>query len=297
MTLTLRHPVHSEAERKNTLKRRFYRTGQFARKAAVTVRTLRYYDKVGLLSPTRHADSGYRLYAEEDLLTLQHILALKFLNFSLEEISLCLRQGPRQFGEMLARQREMLQQKRTQIDAILKAIQRAEALIAADMCDLESVVRVIQVMQMEQKKEWVKKYFNDDQLQKMEELSTMSYSEEARLNLEQRGEWTEEDQKRADEQWRHVASEARRLAAAGADPAGDEAQAVAKLKTDLLSAFTQGDPEVKAGLERFWENVQALPQQERPFDMAAYSAGDAGEELLGRAMTIYQERQQQAHKA
>jgi len=263
----------------------------------VTVRTLRYYDKMGLLSPVRHADSGYRLYAEEDLLTLQHILALKFLGFSLDEIKHCLHRGPQRIGEILTQQRTMLQQRRAQIDAILKAIERAEALIQADRYDLTAIIGVIEVIQMEQKKEWVKKYFDDDQIQKMDELSRMSYSEEARQKLDQRGEWTEEDQKRADEQWRQVASEARRLAAAGADPAGDEAQAVAKLKSDLLHAFTQGDPEIAEGVARFWENLSALPRQERPIDWSVYSAGEAGDELLEKAMTIYQERQQQGSGA
>ena len=63
---------------------RFYQTGQFARKASVTLRTLRYYDSVGLLSPSQVTEAGYRLYTEEDLLTLQNILALKFLGFSLQ---------------------------------------------------------------------------------------------------------------------------------------------------------------------------------------------------------------------
>ena len=68
--------------------RRFYHTGQFARKVAVSVRTLRYYDRVGLLRPAQHTEAGYRLYTDADLVRLQQILALKFLGFSLEEIKL-----------------------------------------------------------------------------------------------------------------------------------------------------------------------------------------------------------------
>ncbi len=64
----------------------YYFTGQFAQKAAVSVRTLQYYDKVGLLSPSLYTEAGYRLYTDEDLSSLQQILALKFLGFSLEEI-------------------------------------------------------------------------------------------------------------------------------------------------------------------------------------------------------------------
>ncbi len=64
----------------------FYHTSQFAEKASVSVRTLRYYDSVGLLCPAEYTEAGYRLYTDSDLSRLQQILALKFLGFSLEEI-------------------------------------------------------------------------------------------------------------------------------------------------------------------------------------------------------------------
>src|SRR5688500_9666923 len=145
------------------LKRSLYQTGQFAKKASVTLRTLRYYDRMGLLSPTQYTESGYRLYSEEDLVTLQHILALKFLGFSLEEIKLFLDGGPEQVEEILAQQRAMMQEKRSQLDAIVQAIEETESLLKSGKCDWESIARVIQVIQMEQKTDWVNKYFTDDQ--------------------------------------------------------------------------------------------------------------------------------------
>lgn len=53
--------------------RNFYRITEFARKASVSVRTLRYYDKLGLLAP-KHNQLGHRLYTDEDLIQLQYIL-------------------------------------------------------------------------------------------------------------------------------------------------------------------------------------------------------------------------------
>lgn len=63
-----------------------YSTGQFAKLANVTQRTIRYYDKIGLLKPSFVMENGYRMYTQEDLLKLQKILSLKHLGFSLEEI-------------------------------------------------------------------------------------------------------------------------------------------------------------------------------------------------------------------
>lgn len=64
----------------------YYKTGQFARLANVSERTIRYYDKIGLLKPSFVMKNGYRQYSDLDLLKLQKILSLKHLGFSIEEI-------------------------------------------------------------------------------------------------------------------------------------------------------------------------------------------------------------------
>ena len=54
--------------------------------AGVSIRTLQYYDKIGLLHPTGYTDAGYRLYDDTDLERLQHILLFKELEFPLKDI-------------------------------------------------------------------------------------------------------------------------------------------------------------------------------------------------------------------
>ena len=273
-----------------TLKKQLYLTGQFARKASVSLRTLRHYDRMGLLSPSQYTESGYRLYSDEDLLILQRILALKFLGVSLEEIKACLRQGPSELGAVLAQQRAMMREKRSRLDAVVEAIEETEALLRTGSWDWESISRVIETIQMEKTTHWVNKYFTNEQRENLDGLIQSSYSDAARANFQSLGEWTEEDQKRADEQWRHVGMEARRLAAIGADPGGDEAQEVARLKSALLSAFTRDDTEVEAGLGRFWESFKTLPNVQRPFDYSPYDPGEEGAALLDKAMAIYERR-------
>ena len=62
--------------------------GEFSKIAQVSVKTLRYYDRVGLLKPA-HIDrySGYRYYSLDQLVRLNRILALKDLDFSLDQVS------------------------------------------------------------------------------------------------------------------------------------------------------------------------------------------------------------------
>ncbi|MCD8155763.1 MAG: MerR family transcriptional regulator [Clostridiales bacterium] len=64
----------------------YYSSGTFAKMAHVTLRTLRYYDKKGILKPSLVTDSGARFYTDADLARLQQILLLKYLGFSLEDI-------------------------------------------------------------------------------------------------------------------------------------------------------------------------------------------------------------------
>ena len=64
---------------------RTYRTGEFARLAGVTPRTLRHYDRLGLLKPRRTA-AGYRVYADRDLERLVQVVALKFIGIPLKKI-------------------------------------------------------------------------------------------------------------------------------------------------------------------------------------------------------------------
>ncbi len=64
----------------------YYTSGQFAKMAHISVRTVRFYDKQNILKPSFVKESGTRLYTEEDFVRLQQILLLKYLGFSLEDI-------------------------------------------------------------------------------------------------------------------------------------------------------------------------------------------------------------------
>ena len=64
----------------------FMTVGEVAKKMGVTVRTLQYYDKEGLLSPSAESEGGRRLYTDKDLITLHQIISLKSLGFSLDDI-------------------------------------------------------------------------------------------------------------------------------------------------------------------------------------------------------------------
>ena len=62
-------------------------TGEVAKLCNVTVRTVQYYDKKGIVSPSNTSENNRRLYTEADVNELRLVLTLKDMNFSLKEIN------------------------------------------------------------------------------------------------------------------------------------------------------------------------------------------------------------------
>lgn len=276
-----------DEERREHLDHHFYHTSEFAGMASVSVRTLRFYDRVGLLSPTSYTEAGYRLYTDSDFLRLQQILALKFLGFSLDEIKRCLQVGPTALREALALQKAMMQERREQLDAVIAAIDETQSLLQSDRQEWEAIVNVIRVIQMSQTSDWRKKYFSDAQLSQMEELSKQSYSEEQRAKLAEWGkDWSEEDQRIAAQRWDAFIAGLKGLVVAGADPGSSEAQALAGEWADLVSGFTRGDPGIHEGLKNLYSNLGNMPASERPFPMPYTKEEEA---FLRKMIEAYQE--------
>ncbi len=242
----------------------YYRTSEFAGKVNVSVRTLRYYDRQKLLSPSRRSDAGYRLYTDEDVVRLQHILGLKFLGFSLAEIRACLSAGPMRLPELLSQQKKLMLAKQKQVERIIEAIAETESLLEAGRTDWDEIFKVIKAIQMEQKETWVSDYLTPEQQAKLRELADRSYSEEARRHLAGRGEWTQEDQQKVNERYVRLNAELKRIMAEGSPPSSPAAQAVAELQIELIDEFTQGNQAVREGACNFLANYHALPEKERP---------------------------------
>jgi len=88
----------------------------------ISVRTLHYYDEIGLLVPGKNAESGYREYSEENLETLQQILFFKELGFPLKEIKRIINSPSFDRQKALDAQNKMLLEKRKRLDKMIKTI-------------------------------------------------------------------------------------------------------------------------------------------------------------------------------
>ncbi len=95
-----------------------FKIGEFSKISRVPVKTLRYYDEIGLLRPARTDDfTGYRYYAIEQLARLNRILALKDLGFALEQIARLLdgNLSPDHMRELLAMRQAELRERVRQV--------------------------------------------------------------------------------------------------------------------------------------------------------------------------------------
>ena len=95
-----------------------------ARLAGITVRTLRYYDEIGLLPPAHTTPSGYRVYDESSLERLQQILFFRELDFPLSEIKELLDSPDYNRNEAMRKQEVLLLQKRDRLNGLLTLLRR-----------------------------------------------------------------------------------------------------------------------------------------------------------------------------
>lgn len=91
----------------------------------ISVRTLRYYDEIGLLPPSETSDAGYRFYAEAELQKLQQILFYRELGFPLSEIGEAMSRPDYDRAKALRSRRGLLLLKRAHIDEMLRLVDEA----------------------------------------------------------------------------------------------------------------------------------------------------------------------------
>ena len=88
----------------------------------ISVRTLHYYDEIGLLKPTEKSDAGYRLYDDKALETLQQILFFREFDISLKEIKAVLDNPALEINQILQVQRKMLVTKKERMERLIASI-------------------------------------------------------------------------------------------------------------------------------------------------------------------------------
>ena len=145
----------------------FMTVGEIAKKMGVTIRTLQYYDKEGLLTPSSESEGGRRLYTDKDLLMLNQIISLKSLGFSLEDIKgrLFPLETPEEVAYALSEQAEDIRKKIEKLKASLSAIEQLKAeVLQIQTVNFKKYADIIVNLQMQNDSYSLIKRFDDDTL-------------------------------------------------------------------------------------------------------------------------------------
>ncbi len=220
----------------------FYQAREFAERAGVTVRTLHHYDRLGLLKPSRYTEAGYRLYGEQDFARLQQIVTLKFIGLPLKRIKELLGNREVDLRGTLRLQRAIVEEKRRHLEKVMQAIERAEEVAGRSSApEWETFKRIIEVINMQNDMEWMKKYYTEEQL----------------ADLARRG--TPEVLEKGQRDWAELIKDVREAVQEGVDPVSERAQALRARWATLIEAFTGGDPGIRANLTRLYQDQANWP--------------------------------------
>ncbi len=200
--------------------------GEVAKKMGVTVRTLQYYDRVGLLSPSAESEGGRRLYTDKDLIQLHQILSLKHLGFSLEEIknNLVSLESPEEVANVLSEQAAAVQRKIKTLTEALKDIEMLkEEVMQMQTVDFKKYADIIVNLQMKNEYYWLIKYFDDEMLDHIRSR----FNQNSGLTMINT--------------FQNLREEAIHFKNNGIRPESEEGQALAKAFWDMVMEFTGGD--------------------------------------------------------
>ena len=236
---------------------------EMAKLCGVSVRTLHYYEEIGLLHPETAAESGYRWYGAKEIETMQQILFFRELDFPLKEIGVILSDPHYDRQAVLEKQKKLLTMKRDRLNGLLSLLE--ENLKGADRMGFEAF--------NEKEIEEIRREYASEVKERWG--STEAYRESAARDAKK----TKQDRAKEMEDMNEIFRRAAALRANG--PESEEAQALVQEWKDYISAnlYTCTN-EILAGLgqmytadERFQKNLDRF--------------GEGTAEFLSRAIAVY----------
>ncbi|MEK8128757.1 MerR family transcriptional regulator [Paenibacillus filicis] len=130
-----------------------WKVGELAKMTGLTVRTLRFYDQIGLFSPSGHSVTGHRLYNEADIRRLHQILSLKDLGLSLEDIQSVLNGHTYAPADIVAMQIKRVQKQIQTQQRLLAELERvAEKMNDEEPLSNEAFISLLETMKLSHEK-------------------------------------------------------------------------------------------------------------------------------------------------
>lgn len=234
-----------------------YTVQKLGKLAGISTRTLRYYDEIGILRPARINSSGYRIYGEKEVDSLQQILFYRELGVSLDSIKEIVSAPSFNVANALREHREKLLEKRNQLDTLISNVDRTIALTGGRI-----------KMSNKEKFEGFKKNMIDDNEKKYGKEIREKYGkdivEKSNAKVKNMTEEQLDEVTKLAEQVMTTLAEAFKIG----DPASDIAQKAADLhKKWLIYYWSEYSKEAHAGLAQMYvddERFTAYYDKDQP---------------------------------
>lgn len=229
------------------------RVGEIARRTGVSVRTLHYYEEIGLLRPAHRTAAGHRLFGRHEVARLQQIRSLVQLGFSLDEVKGFLSDPEFSLERVLelhiARlDAAMAEQHR--LRGLLDAVRRR--LAGAEEVSLDEFLQTVKETTM------FEKHYTPEQLAEL---------------AKRREALGPEAMEKAQSDWAELIAAVRSEMERGTEPTAEPVLALARRWQGLIDAFTQRDPAMTASLGKVW-------REERPRLEAEHGAAVPSAEMM-----------------
>lgn len=200
------------------------KVGDLAKRTGLSVRTLHYYDEIGLLQPRSLTPSGHRVYGADELARLQRIKSLRQLGFSLDEIRACLDAPDFSAHRVIELHVKRLREQIREQERLVGLLETLDASVAdGAVASPDALIRAIESMTS------LEREFTAEEL----------------AELRERGERLGHDHVRVVErEWSGLIARMRASMLRGDDPASEGVAGIAKRWRELVREFTGGNPEI-----------------------------------------------------
>lgn len=209
--------------------------GELAKRCGLTVRTLHHYDDIGLLKPSVRSESGYRLYARDDIARLHQIQALQRLGLSLSEIDTVLANPISQLPQIIVQQLRQLSQQIERATLLRERLsQLQQQLSRGEEPELGDWLKTLELMNM------YDKYFTPEELKRLPPTFANGHK---------------------NPEWSALAEQVRLLIANSTSTDSPQAREIARQWFALAEQSTGGDPVLLAKLTEMHDREPAIRQQ------------------------------------
>lgn len=249
--------------------KKLFSIGETAKKLETTVRTLQYYDKIGLLSPQAMSEGGRRLYSEKDMVKLHYILSMKQLGFSLDNIKKDMIQldTPDEVIYALEKQKSIIDlqlKKLSRVKKSISALQKEVRLIGK--VDFEKYATIVTMLLNNKDGYWAVKIFDE----KLQRHIKERFGDDPEKGFE------------IFESMKELTNEAALLVDSNKDPKSDKWQEIAVRFWKLVMDFTGGDLSLIPEIEKNTKDKSGWDKELRD----KYQKAD---ELIEKSLGIYLE--------